>query len=136
MKLFKKADISILTSFLVIILVVIAAFVFIYYESLILLLNSEVSADLNRYELVKDSREKIFYCYGNVIDIGKLNESCDIDLIVGFSVKRLPLEGCSSYSYNSTNITYFKEKFVYAVPVKESNSTDSNACLGKLEVYI
>lgn len=129
----KKAEISIMTTFLVILLVVIAAIIFIYYENLIYILSSSTQQDLEKYEIAKDSREKIFYCYGNIIDENNLNKTCEINLIKGFTIKRLALQDCVEMEYNSTNISYYDEKFVYTIPIRDYNSSD--ICVGKLKIY-
>jgi hypothetical protein len=128
----QKGAYSILTGFVFIIIAITLILGTIYYQVFITDLENTAKDDLDLYELAKDARNKVFYCYGSVIHEEKWNESCEIPLIEGYKIQIINRSVCSNATYESTNISHYSHRFTYAVPVKH----DEYTCLGKLEIFI
>lgn len=127
----KKATYAILTAFIFVIIALVLILGVIYYEVFITEMENMTKDDLNKYKVVKDARNRIFFCYGNIIDTGQYSTECNIPIIKGYSITRIERGNCSYHYYNSTNVTHFDQKFTYSVPIRESGTI----CLGKLEIF-
>jgi hypothetical protein len=104
----------------------------IFYQTFILDLENIAKDDLNKYQIVKDARDRILFCYGSTINLNKLNESCNIPLIEGYRIEILNTNNCSFFEKNKTENMRYKNRFTYAVPIYQNNTI----CLGKMQIYI
>jgi hypothetical protein len=127
----KKATYAILTAFMFVIISIVLILGVIYYEVFITEMENMTKDDLNKYKIVKDARNKILFCYGNIIDTNKYTEDCDIPIILGYSITRLERQDCEYNYFNSTNVTHYDQKFSYFVPVRQSGTI----CLGEMEIF-
>lgn len=118
----------------------------IYYLSVVTnmkrLVHSEEDALLN----AKLARDAIFSCYGTIIHEENLttqtckdgsNLTLPPNLLVAWSIQKLPYHACNVTRWESTNITAlkgsWKDVYVYAVPVVQQ---DALTCPGQLELYL
>jgi hypothetical protein len=128
----RKGSYSIITAFIFILISIVLIIGTLYYQIFITELENNAKDDLDLYEIAKDARNKVFYCYGPVIYEEDLNESCIIPLIEGFSITVIDRSICNHISYQFGNVSRYSHRFNYAVPVKQGENT----CLGKLEIFI
>lgn len=123
---------SILSAFIFIIIAIVLVLGVIYYEVFITNIENNAKDELNKYDVAKDARNTIIYCYGNIIDTSKFNKSCNVPLIKGYSITRLDMNNCTFMQYNSTNISgHYSQVFTYAIPITEEGIT----CLGRLNIF-
>ena len=127
----RKGMYSIISGFLFVIIAVVLVLGVIYYEVFITEMENMAKDDLNRYEVARDAKNRVHFCFGNVIDPDLFNETCEIPLVKGYSIHRYNLSGCTNMTWDPGNVTHYEQRFSYAVPVKENGSI----CLGELAIF-
>ena len=121
-----------MSSFLFIILILVVVIGVLGYETFIVQVEDLFKDDLNQYEVAKDAKNRVFYCFGQVIQPSRMNESCDIPIIDGFEITRINSSVCSSMNYSEGDLEHYNKKFTYAIVVAENGIN----CLGKMEMYM
>lgn len=129
----KKADFNIISAFMFIIILLVVVIGVYYYQTYIFEVEVNMKLETNELEIVKDVRDKVYHCYGNVIDLN-IDSDCDFSLIKGFKIYRLDGEDCSFKEFVYKDVEVYERKYVYSVPVKSEFLED--VCLGKLEVFV
>jgi hypothetical protein len=132
MLLSKKGAYAIITAFIFVIIGIVLIMAIIFYQTFVLDLENTAKDDLNNFQIAKDARDRIFYCYGSNINQNKLDETCDIPIIKGYKIEVLEMNGCLYYEKDYLNDLRFKNRYNYAVAIIQEGKT----CIGKLQIYI
>lgn len=131
----KKGFYAIFTTLLVIIILIVGGLGVIYYENIILNVEKIYEKDLSKYDLIQNTKNAIFNCYGNVIETSKLDEECRISSqIKGFKIVSYTLNDCEKFEFESENFQEdYSEKYIYNAALRLEDSSQN--CLGQLEIY-
>ncbi|MBW2973649.1 hypothetical protein KY346_04605 [Candidatus Woesearchaeota archaeon] len=137
MKLFnytrsKRGVYAVLTSFFFIIIALVATIGVLFYQNMLVTFERSIENDVNEYSVVTDAKNILFNCYGKVLDENKLNESCNISKIKGYTVEKLGINQCNESFHDYLNNSRYDQSFVYVVPIQE----EKKICLGRLKIFL
>ena|GEM_PF-5584375 len=137
MKLFnytqsKRGVYAVLTSFFFIIVALVATIGVLFYQNMLVTFERSIEKDVNEYSVVTDAKNILFSCYGKVLDENKLNESCNVSMIKGYTVEKLGINQCNESYHDYLNNSRYDQSFVYVVPIQE----DTRICLGRLKLFL
>lgn len=124
---YTKGYYTVLTSFFFVLIILVVVFGLMNYGRLVTLLKAEGKDRLNQDIVVRDAKEKLFYCHGRELD--QLEKDCDIAGISGYRVVQEAYGGCEGKIVKESG-EVSGERTVYIVPV-----TENRTCIGRLEIY-
>jgi len=108
----------------------------IYYGSVILNYKRSINDELSRYELIKDVKNRLYYCYGPVFDKSKLNQSgCEMgsNLIKGYLITELNYGNCTAQNWTIYDNSYQDSiSEVYIVPIMDKGFV----CPGRVKILV
>ena len=132
-----KGIYPIITTFFFIIVILFTVLAVIYQGSLVLSVKKAANDDLNNYQVIKDVKDRLYFCYGRVFDSTKLNNnaSCEINsqLIRGYIISEYSYGNCTAKNwthYTVSPLTMHSE--MYVVPIYDNDLV----CPGKVQVFI
>lgn len=129
-----KGYIGILSSFLLILVLLLASFSILYYENLILTLEKNSREEVRKLTDSQNARDKLFSCYGNPLSLPDMgSKKCQLTGVEGYEIERKSMENCI-YRNHSTISDKTGDRIIYHVPVKDNKT--GKVCLGELSVYI
>ncbi len=135
----KKGIYGIFTSFLFIIISLLFLFALLFYQNIQVQFRGEFHSSSSEFQILSDTKEKIFECYGNPINLDlSLSSSyvCENILVKKYVLTRIQRDTCNYATSTETIKNGSIDKIVtYYVPMKKS-STSSVICLGTLTLYI
>lgn len=122
---------AVITGFIFIVIAVVLVIGVIFFDTFIIQIENYAKDDLNKYSVAKDARNRIHFCYGQIVDLDKLDEECSVPLIEGYTIEVIERKGCDEFEKKVGDQDHFSHKFVYAVPALQNGSV----CLGKIHLY-
>lgn len=128
----KKGVYAVLTSFFFIIIALVATIGVLFYQNMLVAFERSIERDVNEYSVVTDAKNVLFSCYGKVMDESKLNNSCEVSMISGYTVEKLGINQCNESFHDYLNNSRYDQSFVYVVPIQE----DGRICLGRLKIFL
>ena len=123
---------AVLTSFFFIIIALVATIGILFYQNMLISFERSIEQDVNEYSVVVDAKNALFSCYGKVLDEHKLNESCNVSMIAGYTVEKIGINQCNESYHDYLNKSRYDQKFVYVVPIQEAQKI----CLGRVKLYL
>jgi hypothetical protein len=123
---------AVLTSFFFIIVALVATIGVLFYQNMLVTFERSIEKDANEYSVVTDAKNVLFSCYGRTIDENKLNESCNVSMIQGYTIEKLGINQCNESFHDFLNNSRYDQSFVYVVPIQE----DKRICLGRLKIFL
>ncbi len=135
----KKGLYGMFTSFLFVIIALLFLFSLLFYQNILVKFQGEYHNSMSEFQVISDSKEKIFQCFGNPInlDLAITNElECDNILINKFEITRFDKGQCNYLFANKTIKNTQNTKMIqYYVPIRK-DTTSSMVCLGTLKLFI
>ena len=128
----KKAVYAVLTSFFFIIVALVATIGILFYQNMLVTFERSIEQDVNEYSIVTDAKNVLFSCYGKTLDERKLNESCDVSTISGYTIEKLGINQCNASFHDYLNDSRYDQSFVYVVSIQE----DKKTCIGRLKIFL
>lgn len=128
----KRGVYAVLTSFFFIIVALVATIGVLFYQNMLVTFERSIEKDVNEYSVVTDAKNVLFSCYGKTIDERKLNESCNVSMIQGYTIEKLNINQCNASFHDYLNGSRYDQSFVYVVPIQE----DKRICLGRLKIFL
>ena len=126
----------IVTTFFFVIVILFAVLSVIYYGSVILRHKMITNDELSRYELIRDVKNRLYYCYGPVFDKSILNQSiCDMgsSLIRGYIITELSYGNCTAMKWTTYDNSYEDSiSEVYIVPIRDNGFV----CPGSVKILV
>jgi len=126
-----------LSIFLYVVIIVVILFILLKFETNVLNANYQNEVKVIKYNLIKDIRNELEYCYGYPFDFNQTVD-CDISTnygglsIKGFSIVQEEIGLCPEKEWVGANPREYDDLVAFVVAIKNE---DLN-CLGNLKIFI
>ena len=132
----RKAFYSILTTFFIIIVVMVGVGILYYISNIMQLLKEQKNKEMEQKFSVSNLRDRFLFCYRDVVDVDKLISDPDcvnINQNQGISLRQLNSEECDEKLIVEMGDTSLSREDHFSVSI--FNKEKNLVCLGDLAIY-